>query len=124
LEPVPFPCASTAGVPDRIQQVDDEELVRGPGQDEAGRLDGPRQDSPGHEALDEILKNRQWRAGDGGELFRRVGGQACLMPSSDLDEGHEPHLVPEADAVLLAGGWCRRNWSPLPHQSIHRIEPY
>ncbi len=49
------------GVPDRIQHVDDEELVRGPGEDEAGRLDGPRQDSPGREALDEILENCQWR---------------------------------------------------------------
>ncbi len=26
-----------------------------------------------------------------------------MMPPSDLDEGHEPDLVPEADAVPLAG---------------------
>src|SRR5215472_4478023 len=93
-----------ARIPDRIQQVDDEKLVRRPGQDETGRLDGARQDSPGHEALDEILENRQRRASDGGELFHRVGGQARLVPSSDLDEGYEPDLVPEADAVPLARG--------------------
>jgi hypothetical protein len=29
------------------------------------------------------------------------------MPPSDLDEGHEPDLVPEADAVPLAGGGVR-----------------
>jgi hypothetical protein len=52
------------------------ELIRGPGEDEAGRLDGPPQDSPGHEAIDEILENRQRCAIDGGELFHSVGGLA------------------------------------------------
>src|SRR5215471_16971983 len=96
-----------AGVSDRIDQVDDEELVCGSGENEAGRLGGPRQDSPSHEALDEILENRQRCATDGGELSHRVGGEARLMPSSDLDEGDEPNFVPEADAMPLTDGGVR-----------------